>query len=85
LAFDILLETDKTYKVKNCVSSARPNSEVYKRISKNFFENIKNGIDQCILFTGIEASARVESSIGNQANPGLFMIIAIAILDEKYK
>lgn len=33
----------------------------------------------------MEAGARVESSIGNQVNPGLFMIIAIAVLDEKYK
>jgi len=54
-----LLETEKTYKVKNCVSPARPNSEVYKRLTKNFFENLKNGIDQCVLFTGMEAGARV--------------------------
>ncbi len=48
-----------SYKMENCISSARPNSEIYKRLSTSFFENLKNGIDQCILFTGSEAVARI--------------------------
>jgi hypothetical protein len=38
-----------------------------------------------MLFVGAENSSRLETSIGNNNNPGMFMIVAIAVLDEKYK
>ena len=38
-----------------------------------------------MLFLGAENESRLETSIGNNNNPGMLMIVAIAVLDEKYK
>ena len=38
-----------------------------------------------ILFTSLNALARVETSIGEASNPGIFLIMGLSYLDEKYR
>lgn len=46
---------------------------------------MKNEIDQLIIFTSANAQSRLETSIGIQTNPGIFLIVGLTFLDEKYK
>jgi hypothetical protein len=46
---------------------------------------MKNEIDQLIIFTSANSQSRLETSIGLQTNPGIFLIIGLTFLDEKYK
>ena len=46
-------------KIKNCICSARPNSELFKRFSRNFLANMKNEIDQLIVFTSANSQSRL--------------------------
>ena len=79
------VELDRTYKINNCVESEHNNSELYKRFSKPFLANLSQGKDQMIFCCGMEEEARVQTSIGLKKNPGMFMIVAIGILDDKYQ
>jgi len=47
--------------------------------------NLKNDIDQLFFFTSHNPLARLETSIGLQTNPGIFLIVGLTFLDEKYK
>lgn len=46
---------------------------------------MKNEVDQLILFTSADPQSRLETSIGVQTNPGIFLIVGLTFLDEKYK
>lgn len=75
------VETDKIYKIKNCIDSEKTNAELYKRFSKDFIANIRKCNDQMVLCCGLEEGARIETSIGCKKNPGMFLITGIGILD----
>ena len=80
-----LPENEEPIKIKNCISSARSNSELFKRFSKSLMANIKNEVDMLLLFSSTDPVARVETSIGTASNPGIFLIIGLTYLEEKYK
>jgi len=46
---------------------------------------MKNDVDQLLFFTSLDPVCRIETSIGLPTNPGLFLIIGLTYLDEKYK
>ena len=89
LAYDCIIDTNSdgldTVKLINCTNSARPNSEVYKRFAKQLISNMKKGVDHLFFFSSLNTLARLETSIGLVSNPGIFLIIGLTFLDEKYK
>jgi hypothetical protein len=46
---------------------------------------MKNDVDQLFFFTSLNPLTRMETSIGLPTNPGIFLIIGLTYLDEKYK
>jgi len=43
--------------------------------------NIKNEVDQMFIFTSMNSTTRLETSIGLETNPGIFLIIGLTFLD----
>ena len=89
LAYDCIIDTKDdgldAVKLINCTNSARPNSEVFKRFARKLISNMKNGFDHLFFFSSLNTLARLETSIGLVTNPGIFLIVGLTFLDEKYK
>jgi hypothetical protein len=62
LGYDAIIELPddpEPTKIKNCITSARSNSELFKRFSKTLIRNIKNDVDQLLFFTSLNPLARL--------------------------
>jgi hypothetical protein len=61
LGYDTLIDKGdgEPIKLRNCVCSARPNSELFKRFSRNLAQNIKREVDQLFIFTSLSARCRL--------------------------
>lgn len=54
VGFFIHVETDRVYKLKNCVDSEKTNADLYKKFSKDFLRNIRKGLNQVLICCGLE-------------------------------